>query len=187
MQALGLRIKTGLAVAVFVDRTGDEVRVVGRRVVKSRGASETRSGSFIMPRSIFRNAKAWPRRAASSAAARKVAAREMRALLDDAHVVKRAGIVVGSLTDPNKIPGAHMRAHALEGKLYRELVVDALEAAGIRTTILLERGAYEHVAVAIGEPANTLRGRIASLGADVKPWRAEEKLAALAGYWQLCA
>jgi hypothetical protein len=80
-----------------------------------------------------------------------------------------------------------MRAHALEGKLYRELVVDALEGAGIRTELLIERGAYDHVAAAIGEPAKELRGRITSLGTNVKPWRAEEKLAALAGYWQLFA
>ena len=165
MQALGFRIKTGLAVALFVDRTGDEVRVVGRRLVSLAG----RDGA----RFVHHAALDLPEREGSAAtrrliaAARKVAAREMRAL-DDAHGVKRAGIVVGSLTDPNKIPGAHMRAHALEGKLYRDLVVDALEAAGIRTTVLLERGAYEHVAAAIGEPANALRGRIASLGANVK-------------------
>ena len=80
-----------------------------------------------------------------------------------------------------------MRAHALEGKLYRDLVEDALERAGIRTGILVERGAYERVADAIDEPVKELRGRVASLGANVKPWRAEEKLAALAAYWQLFA
>ena len=185
MQALGLRIKTGLAVAVVVGRAGDEVRVVGRRLV-NLAEPVNESARFV-----YHAALDLPQREGAAAtrrliaAARKVAAREMRALLDEVHSVKCAGIVVGSLVDPGRIAGAHMRAHALEGKLYRELVVDSLEAAGIRPELLVERGAYDHVAAAIGEPAKELRGRIASLGANVKPWRAEEKLAALAGYWQL--
>ena len=186
MQAMGLRVKTGLAVAVIVERAGDDVRVMGRRLVSLAGPGDE-------ARFVHHAALDLPEREGAAAtrrliaAARKVAASEMRALLDEAHGVHRAGIVVGSLVDPERIAGAHMRAHALEGKLYRDLVVDALEAADIRTTILLERGAYERVAEAVGEPAKALRGRIASLGANVKPWRAEEKLAALAGYWQLCA
>jgi hypothetical protein len=187
MQALGLRVKTGLAVVVIVDRSGDNaIRAAGRRLVSLAGPGDearfVHHAALDLPES---EGAAATRRLV--AAARKVALSEMRSLLDDVPRVKRAGVVVGSLIEPDRIPGAHMRAHALEGKLYRELVVDALEAAGIRTTLLLERGAYEHVAASIGEPAKALRGRIASLGASLKPWRAEEKLAALAGYWQLLA
>ena len=186
MRTLGLRVKTGLAVAVIIDRAGDDVRVVGRRVVNLAGPGD--EARFVHHAALDlpeREGAAATRRLV--AAARKVAASAMGGLLDEAHGVQRAGIVVGSLIDPDRIAGAHMRAHALEGKLYRDLVVDALDAARIRTTILLERGAYDRVAESIGEPAKALRERIASLGANVKPWRAEEKLAALAGYWQLFA
>lgn len=186
MQSLGLRVKTGLAIAVIVDRSGDDVRAVDRRLISLSGPGEA-------ARFVHHAALDLPRREGAAAtrrlvgAARKVAAREMQALLDGLRGVTRAGVVVGSVVDPARIAGAHMRAHALEGKLYRDLVVEALEAAGVRASILLERGAYERVADALGVAATDLPGRIASLGVDIKPWRAEEKLAALAGYWQLFA
>jgi hypothetical protein len=187
MKALGFRIKTGLAIAVIVERAADEIRVADRRLV-SLAEPGNEASRFVHHAALdLPEAEGAAATRRLVAAARKVAAREMSALLDEVHGVKRAGIVVGSLTDPSRIAGAHMRAHALEGKLYRELVVDALEGTGIRTMILVERGAYEHVAGGIGEPAKELRERIASLGANVKPWRAEEKLATLAGYWQLLA
>jgi hypothetical protein len=186
MQSLGLRVKTGIAIAVIVDRSGGDVRAVDRRLISLAGPGEA-------ARFVHHAALDLPEREGAAAtrrlvgAARKVAAREMRTLLDALRGIERAGVVVGSVVDPARIAGAHMRAHALEGRFYRELVVEALETAGVRAAILLERRAYEHVADALGVVATELPGRIASLGVQIKPWRAEEKLAALAAYWQLFA
>ena len=54
----------------------------------------------------------------------------------------RAALVVGSQIDPANIANPHIRAHALEGRLFRSAVAETLQDHEIRTEILLERDAY---------------------------------------------
>ena len=56
--------------------------------------------------------------------------RTIAALLDEyreQHRLRRAAVVVASLTDPATIANQHMRAHASEGRLFRTVLVDGLE------------------------------------------------------------
>jgi hypothetical protein len=94
--------------------------------------------------------------------------------------------VVGSTIDPDKLGNPHVRVHALEGKLFREVVVSALAEKGVDCTVLLERNAYEQVAADVCSTEARVREDIAALGhGKVKPWRAEEKLATLAAWWRM--
>src|ERR1044072_1651298 len=52
-----------------------------------------------------------------------------------------AFLVVGSKVDPAMIANLHIRAHALEGQLFRSALQRALETHGIHTVIVLERQA----------------------------------------------
>src|SRR5262245_3101549 len=120
------------------------------------------------------------------AAVRRVAAREMKAFLEQAGDVECAGVVVGSLIKPADISNPHIRAHAREGELFRTVVTDALEKAGVPCDVLIEKEAYERVAADVSRSADRLRNEIAALGQKrIKPWRTEEKLATLAACWQL--
>jgi hypothetical protein len=98
--------------------------------------------------------------------------------------IKRAALVVGSQIDPDTIGNPHIRAHALEGRLFRSVVEQTLQDHEIRTETLLEREAYSTVATRLKQSNDDLERTIQDLGrtaaAKGGPWRAEQKLAALA-------
>ncbi|MGC1322710.1 MAG: hypothetical protein WA849_11055 [Candidatus Udaeobacter sp.] len=98
--------------------------------------------------------------------------------------IRRAALVVGSQIDPANIANPHIRAHALEGRLFRSLVTGILQDHEIRTEVLLERDAYPRVAARLKQSSVDVKRAIQDLGrsapAKGRPWRAEQKLAALA-------
>ncbi len=97
--------------------------------------------------------------------------------------IKRAALVVGSQVDPRSIANAHIRAHAFEGQLFRSVLEQSLHGHGIRTEVLLEREAYGQAAVELKQSNEDVRRMIQNFGRDVKaPWRAEQKLAAIAAW-----
>jgi len=97
--------------------------------------------------------------------------------------VRRAGLVVGSKIDPALIANPHIRAHALEGRLFRTELVNALRTKGIRSMILTERDAYREAAARRKRSVVEVRGVIQNLGRSIEgPWRAEQKLAGLAAW-----
>ena len=98
--------------------------------------------------------------------------------------IRRAALVVGSQIDPANIANPHIRAHALEGRLFRSAVEETLQKHEIRTEVLLERDAYPSVAGRLNQSSDDVKWAIQDLGrsapAKGRPWRAEQKLAALA-------
>jgi hypothetical protein len=92
--------------------------------------------------------------------------------------------VVGSQIDPTIIANPHIRAHAFEGRLFRSAVEQILEAHQIRAGVFLERDAYAQVAARLKQSSDDLKQAIRDLGRSIPPncgpWRAEQKLAALA-------
>ena len=101
----------------------------------------------------------------------------------------RAALVVGSQINPANIANPHIRAHALEGRLFRSAVAETLQANEIPTEVLLERDAYPTVSARLKQSSDDVKRAIQnlrrSLPANGRPWRAEEKLAALAGLFAL--
>jgi hypothetical protein len=124
------------------------------------------------------------------AAAGKAARRAVRSLVRDmrAHGLdpRGAAIVVASFADPARVPGAHARAHAEEGKLYREAVQGALGACGLRVALLLEKSvrsvAVAQLRLSEQQVDATLKLFVRQVGT---PWRAPEKQAALAAWLAL--
>jgi len=97
--------------------------------------------------------------------------------------VRQAGLVVGSQIDPALIANPHIRAHALEGALFRTVLMDALRAERVRVLVFNERDAYSEGAIQLKRSAAELHRQIENLGRLVDgPWRAEQKLAALAAW-----
>ena len=97
--------------------------------------------------------------------------------------------MVGSQIDPTTIANPHIRAHALEGRLFRSVVEETLQDEKIRTDVLLERDAYACVAARLKQSSDDVRRGIQnldrSMAATGRPWRAEQKLAALAALFAL--
>jgi hypothetical protein len=98
-----------------------------------------------------------------------------------------ACLVVGSQIDPATIANLHIRAHALEGQLFRSALEQVLNAHGIGTLILMERDAYAKAGAQLKKSSDDMRRTIQNLGRSTeRPWRAEQKLAALGAWLALC-
>ncbi len=122
-------------------------------------------------------------------AAQKASRRAIRTLVGDmrSHGFAPYGavIVVASLVEPARVAGAHLRAHAYEGKLYREAVAAALTVCGLRYITLLEKHVRSAAAGRLGRTAQidaTLKAFARVVGT---PWRAPEKQAAMAAWLAL--
>lgn len=107
---------------------------------------------------------------------------------DAGHPLAGAGVVVGSTIDPAGIANDHIRIHALEGQLFRTVVKDAAVRSRLPCSIWRERDLYALATGIVKRPEQRLRGTLAAFGREVTgPWRAEQKLAALAAWLVLAA
>ncbi|HEY7640377.1 MAG TPA: hypothetical protein VH814_11675 [Steroidobacteraceae bacterium] len=188
MKAIGLRIKSGFAVAAIVDgnAAGCVIEAVRKVALSSEALPQSRFPYHPTIEQPERQGTALSEKAVKEV--RRVAAQEMRKVLAEFAGIKRAAMVVGSVIDPDSLGNPHVRVHALEGKLFREVVAEALDQQGIKCGVLVERDAYEKVAANVAASEPKLRTQIAALGhGSIKPWRSEEKLATLAAWWQLNA
>jgi hypothetical protein len=105
---------------------------------------------------------------------------------DANYVVRGARLVVGSLVDPASLHNEHIRAHGLEGQLFREVLEDAFRSHGIPCSAMLEKMAYATAANSLRKSPTELKRMAATLGESHDgSWRAEEKLAALAALMAL--
>ena len=106
--------------------------------------------------------------------------------VEDRHglvAIKRAALVVGSQIDPHSVTNPHIRAHALEGQLFRSVLQESLHAHGILSDVLIERDAYGQATAELKQSNENVRRVIQNFGRDTEsPWRAEQKLAAVAAW-----
>ena len=100
--------------------------------------------------------------------------------------VRGLALVVGSVIDPASIGNDHIRAHALEGQLFRTALERAAGRGRVPCATHVERGLYEAAAARLKRTPTELKRRVAALGRAVGgPWRAEEKTATLAAWMAL--
>jgi hypothetical protein len=89
--------------------------------------------------------------------------------------------------DPAAIANPHIRAHALEGQLFRSALEQALNGHGIGTFILQERDAYAKAGAQLKKSCDDVRRTIQNFARSTDgPWRAEQKLAAVGAWLALC-
>jgi hypothetical protein len=99
------------------------------------------------------------------------------------HELRAAGVVVGSLIDPARIGNEHIRIHALEGRLFRGVIEDAVARNKLACSIWRERDLYGFAATRFKRPEAELRATVTALGRGIADsWRAEQKAAALAAW-----
>jgi hypothetical protein len=99
------------------------------------------------------------------------------------HHVLGSGVVVGSLIDPKTIANDHIRIHALEGQLFRGVIVDEAARSRVQCSIWRERDLYGIAAKRLDRSESDLRKKVTAFGREVEgSWRAEHKAAALAAW-----
>jgi len=94
--------------------------------------------------------------------------------------------MVGSQIDPESIANSHIRAHALEGRLFRTALAEALRAHRMPCRIIVEREAFSKAILVLSRTEAELKRVLSGLRlSGKKPWRADDKLAALAAWMVL--
>jgi hypothetical protein len=188
--ALGFRVKSGWAAVVLVTGPIDSPALRDNRVIDlcDPRVPETRQPYHATFGQLETDAKKKNR---PTDIVHCVTKQTVTKLLSDyrrkGYSITRASLVVGSQRDPATIANPHIRAHALEGQVFRSALEQALNASGIRTAILLEHDAYVTAGAQLKKPQDDVGQTIQNLGRSSDgPWRAEQKLAALGAWVALC-
>src|SRR5438067_2970205 len=188
--ALGFRVKSGWAAAVLLTGPARSPQLgdVGRIDLSDPQLPETRQPYHAMMGKLETNTTKINRR---MRVVRGVAQQSIATLLagcrEKGYAISRAALMVGSQIDPASIASPHIRAHALEGQLFRSVLEEALQAQRIRTEVFVERDTYAQAAVKLKESNENVRRVIENFRrATQGPWRAEQKLAALSAWLALC-
>ncbi|PYJ57656.1 MAG: hypothetical protein DME82_01995 [Verrucomicrobia bacterium] len=187
--ALGLRVKSGWAAAVLLTGTvrSPQLCDVRRIELSDPQHPETRQPYHAAMGKLERDARKINQRVD---VVRGIAQQSIATLLAGYRRqnlrIRRAALVVGSQIDPDSIANPHIRAHAFEGRLFRSVLEESLRAHRIRANILIERHAYAHAVEELKQTNQNVRRKIQDFGREMEtPWRAEQKLAAVAAWLAL--
>src|SRR5258708_33389290 len=175
---LGFRVKSGWAAAVLIAKSAKAPTVIDSRVIElaDPAAADSRQpyhagfGSeqtdTVKVTRLVRGIE-------------RFSLRTIAALLDEyraEHRVRRAAVVVASLTDPATIANQHMRAHASEGRLFRTVLVDALEQCGVTVRVVLEREVDDLLGKALRRSPSQAKILVAALGEGPGRCRAHQQV-----------
>ena len=186
---LGCRVKSGWTVLVFIDGSLRSPHLWKSDVLNLSDPRnpETRQPYHAAMGKLETNAATLKRRMQSVRRATERSIADLfRRLTDAGCAIHRAALVVGSVIDPESIANPHIRAHALEGRLFRTVLEDALRSREIQCAIFTEREVYPRASNLLGRSPGQIRRAIAELGHSANgPWRADQKVAALAAWMSL--
>jgi hypothetical protein len=185
--ALGFRVKSGFAVAVAIAGAPAAPIAIDRRIVElsDPAVAETRQPYHDGAGTAQEDAREIAR---LTRIIQTCAKQSVDSLLASDHLSSciGAGLVVGSVIDPATVGNPHIRAHASEGRLFRSVLVEALDGHGIPCDVIVEKSLNTSAPKAISRPAIQIRKVVGTLGQSLRgPWRAEEKAAATAAWMVL--
>ena len=181
---LGFRVKSGWAAVVLIAGTRKAPRLIDSRVIE---LSDPRVAHSRQPYhaglgTAQTNVAKVTRLIKGIERFSRVTIAKLLAEYGAEHRIRRAGVVVASLTDPATIANQHMRAHGSEGQLFRRVVVESLERHGLAVRVVLERDVYALLGKRLRTAPVFARARVAALGEGAGRWRAEQKVAAAAAW-----
>ena len=184
--AVGFTVKSGWAMAVLLVDASPRPRVADRRRVDlSDPAIPEARQPYHASMGTARAAGAELTRLVTSVQqfGQQSVMTAIRAYAAEGHSLAGAGLVVGSVGDPARIANDHIRIHAFEGQLFREVVQKAVADCGLRSTVWRERDLYAAASERLRRPEQQIRSEITALGRGVSGgWRAEHKAAAVAAW-----
>jgi hypothetical protein len=187
---IGLRAKTARAIVVVVAGTERSLRAVRRAEItlSSPGTPALFQPYHAVMDLPWDQAVVGVRDAERAIAA--AATRSLEALLIDLRAqgldVKRVAIVGAPDRKLAAIGSPHIRAHAAEGVLFRQVWQVAAQNVGLPSSAFSEKGIESFAATRLHMNVDTLRARLADFGKAIgRPWRADEKAAAMAAWMGL--
>ncbi len=185
MACLGLRAKTGRAIAVVLAEGDDLPEVLHRGELALWDPTEPDSHQPHHAGLELRADEAARVVAAAEAVAARAAEASLAAFLEEIgrQEVTAVGVAGPPPGDVSRIGNPHVRAHAAEGQLFRRVLEEAAEARGLPWARLADRQPFDAAGEALACDPEDLKRQVGRLGAAIgPPWRADEKLACLAAW-----
>jgi hypothetical protein len=188
--SVGLKAKTGRAVAVVLSGLGDSPRLLRRSEIvlvdpKIPATSQPHHEVMELPwhEAII---AVQPFVRAIETVASNALARLVREIQSDGFKVCGVGIVGAGDRSLEKIGNPHIRAHAAEGVLFRKVLESAADKNGLAKRAFIEKGLEQLAASELGCTAAKLRSLLIELGRSAgPPWRADQRIAAMAAWLTL--
>lgn len=189
---IGLRAKTARAIAVVIAGPVDSPRVVSRvELVLSDPALPATSQPYHEVMDLpWERATVAVRKSAKriEAIASKALARLITDAQGEGYAVRGVGIVGAGNRNLGKIGSTHIRAHAAEGVLFREVLEVAAAANKVLSRTFDQQSFDETAASELRLPIEELKSCLGDMGrAAGSPWRADEKAAATAAWLVLAS
>src|SRR5262245_36210846 len=177
---LGFRVKSGFAIAVLITGTKKSIEVIDSRTVE---LSDPELPDTKQPYHVLEDRPSPTAEKEVEHLVKRVfqiGKDSVSKLIGDYQKsnikIDKACLVVGSVTDPETILNSHIRAHALEGKLFRDALEEALKSKGIPTTTIVEKNCYSNGAEILSRSESELKRVVTELKTSKVPrWRADEK------------
>lgn len=190
--SIGLRAKTGRAIAVVLGGRLDSPQVLKRVELKLADPAfpETSQPYHEVLDQPWEKAQTAVRTIA--ARIEKLATKELARLVGEAQaegaIVCGVGIVGAGDRNLEKIGSTHIRAHAAEGVLFREVLEVGAAANDLPNRRFDERSLDETAESELKLPIAKIKAHLAEMGRSAgSPWRADEKAAATAAWLALAA
>ena len=185
--SIGLRAKTGRAIAVVLGGTTDAPLVLTKFEISlsdPKIPATAQPYHEVMDLPWEESQKAVRKSAAAiEAIARKTLAGLIKELQSQGMKVSGAGIVGAKDRDLARIGNYHIRAHAAEGVLFRQVLDLAADANGLKRRTFSDREFDQTAATELGAEAEGVKRKLNDLRHTVgPPWRADEKQAATAAW-----
>lgn len=188
--AVGCRAHTGWAALVVV------AGGVAQPEVLLRGRAELGDPAGRVKRNVYQSSRTLePATAAGLVeAAGRIAAEQAAAALeqvvrqarDEGAVARSCAVVVGALPAGARLESilaSHALAHAAEGRLYQDALLEGAASCGLEAVAVPKRSMWDEGQAALGLVENELRQWIDRLRREVgPPWAEDQKLAALAAW-----
>lgn len=189
---IGLRAKTGRAIAVVLGGSSDSPRVLSKleiKLVDPKVPATSQPYHEVMDLPWAESQRAVRKSStAIEAIARKALAGLIKELQSQGLKVYGAGVVGAKDRDLARIGNYHIRAHAAEGLLFRRVLDLAADASGLKRRTFPDRELEQIATTELGLQSAVLKRKLNDLGRLLDaPWRAGEKQAATAAWLLLPA
>src|SRR6266849_2147935 len=183
--SIGLRAKTGRAIVVVLGGSVDAPQVLKKfemALVDPKFPATAQPFHEVMDLPWEESQKAVRKSArAIEAIAKKALARLITDLQSQGMKVSGVGVVGARDSDLARIGNYHIRAHAAEGVLFRQVLDLAADANGLKRRTFPDRELEQIAAAELGPEGASVKRKLNDLRHAVPPpWRADEKQAALA-------
>jgi hypothetical protein len=185
---IGFRAKLAKAIAIAIEKNASSCAYVGRWALQLYDPAQPATGqphhevlelpwdeAEIVAQQLERRIED---------IARDALAKITAELRSKGFVLRTAGIAGSPDRNLEKIGNRHIRAHAAEGILFRRVLETASSAQGLKYRGISDRTIDQIAASEFG--SEKLKSTLAAIGqAAGKPWRVDERLAAVAAWLAL--